>query len=190
LLHFEAKEFLYIFKMKRSNSIRQTLLEKQSLPRRRIIRSSPTPPSIRECSQLCFSDNAIIPSSFERFIGQGESSPITISLEESFLSSAIVVNSSLLISSLTVALKRPTDSFDDVTFELIHVIPENNIVKITPNTVVAKVTIPGEIVTHINSVYTKSIKFPVSLLNEGDLIGIKVEPSTQHAKFSVSVTVS
>lgn len=157
---------------------------------RREIRSSPQAPSIREYTQLFFSDNAIIPSSLDRFIGQGESAPVTISLEEAFLSSAVVIDSPVVVSRMTVALKRPSESFKDVTFELIRVSSSDKVIKLTSESTLAFLRIPGEIVTDLHSVYTQTIKFSVTLLNEGDLIGVRVEPSGETCKFSVSATIS
>lgn len=176
--------------MKTSKCIQHFCQEKGCVSPRKEIRSSPRIPSIRECTQLFFSDNAIIPSSLDRFIGQGESAPVTISLEEAFLSSAVVIDSPVVVSRMTVALKRPSESFHDITFELIRVSSGDRIIKFTQESTLAVLKMSGEVVTDLHSVYTQTVKFPVTLLNEGDLIGIRVEPSRESCKFSVSATIS
>ena len=152
----------------------------------------PEPPPLQS-QQLLFSDDPIVPTYTERMIGQGDSALITSSseFEEAFLSVACVVGFPTTVSHLTAVIKRASRSLGPVYFDLIRVPSPNGEIKITGDSIVTSLALPGACALGPETVFWASHSFPPTLLDEGDLIAIRVEPpKDSRSTFYAATTLS
>lgn len=142
-------------------------------------------------TQLTFCDTALVATSHSRFIGSGDTGLIGDGLEEAFLSVAKVIDSPTLINHMTVVVKRPSMSFDSIVFDLIRIPSPNGKVNLTGNSLITSLVVPGTTVSSPDSAFSQSQSFPVTVLNEGDLVAVRVEPTgISRPSFYAAATIS
>lgn len=148
-------------------------------------------PTLLTCPQITFSDAAILPLPHARFIGHGDTGIITQGLEEAFLSVARVIDAPVVIDHITVAVKRPSECFEPIVFDLMRVACPDGPVELTPDSIVTSIVVPGAQPISSETAYCRSQSFPTTVLNPGDLVAIRVEPTgTTRANFYATATIS
>ena len=141
--------------------------------------------------QITFSDTAIVASTHPRFIGNGDTGIITQGLEEAFLSVARVIDSPTVVDHITVTVKRPSISFDTIVFDLVRVPCPNGEVHLTGDSILTSIVVPGATISNSETAFCRSQSFPVTVLDDGDLIAVRVEPTgIAQPSFYAAATIS